>query len=228
MEYIIILISCIAIVFIKIIMNINFNNMKQIATNEELNKITEKYPNDIEICKKILKMLNNEKVQIEQDETSDTTVYLALQDKIFLGNTHGSFTRIQTIAHECLHSIQDKKLLIANFIYSNMYLLYFIVICILVILKKLPNKMLFSNILLIISFVYYVIRIFLENDAMIKARYLAEEYMNEEKISSKNEIKNIINGFENLNKDVIKGTNANIFINIMIKIVIFNVLALIF
>lgn len=228
MEYILILISCIAIVFIKIIMNINFNNMKQIATNEELNKITEKYPNNIEICKKILKMLNNEKVQIEQDETSDITVYLALQDKIFLGNTHGSFTRIQTIAHECLHSIQDKKILVANFIYSNIYLLYFIVICILVILKKLPNEMLFSNILLIISFVYYVIRIFLENDAMIKARYLAEEYMNEEKISSKNEIKNIVNGLDNLNKDVIKGTNTNIFINIMIKIVIFNVLALIF
>ena len=202
--------------------------MKQIATNEELNKITENYPNNIEICKKILKMLNNEKVQIEQDETSDTTVYLALQDKICLGNMHGSFTRIQTIAHECLHSIQDIKLLIVNFIYSNMYLLYFIVICILVILKKLPNEMLFSNILLIISFIYYVIRIFLENDAMIKARYLAEQYMNEENISSKDEIKNIVNGFENLNKDVIKGTNTSIFINIMIKIVIFNVLALIF
>mgnify|MGYP003296040282 CR=1 FL=1 len=114
MEYILILILCIAIIFIKIIMNTNIRQMKKIATKEELNKITEQYPENIEICKKILKKLNNEKVQIEQDETSDTTVYIAILDKISLGNTHASFTRIQTIAHECLHSIQDKKILLAN------------------------------------------------------------------------------------------------------------------
>ena len=73
-----------------------------------------------------------------------------LTNKILVGNTHGSFTRIQTIAHECLHSIQDRKILIFNFIYSNIYFLYWIIICGLVIFKKLSNEMIYANILLIL------------------------------------------------------------------------------
>ena len=33
--------------------------------------------------------------------------------------------------------------------------------------------------------VYYMVRAFLENDAMIKARYLAKEYMEKKKIKAK-------------------------------------------
>ena len=150
------------------------------------------------------------------------------QDKISIGNTHKSFTRIQTMAHECLHSIQDRKMLIFNFIYSNIYLLYFVIICILIILKKLDNVMLYSNIFLILSFIYYVIRIYLENDAMIKAEYLTKEYMEEQKISTKEEINQITEELKSINKKCIKGTNGNIFIKIMVKVVLFSVLALIF
>lgn len=145
-----------------------------------------------------------------------------------IGNTHNSFTRIQTMAHEALHSIQDRKLLLFNFIYSNIYLLYFIVISVLVILKKIPNTLLFTNILLILSFIYYVIRVYLENDAMIKAEYVAKEYMEEENISTKEELNKVVEGFKMLNKDCIKGTNLSLFINILLKVIIFNVLALIF
>lgn len=228
MEYTLILILCIAIIFINIIMKSDMKKMQEIATNEKLNKKTDKYPSDIEICKKILEKVNNQKVTVEQDQKSEATIYIAFLDKISLGNMHASFTRIQTIAHECLHSIQDKKILLANFIYSNIYLLYFLITSILLVMKKLPNEMLFSNILLVMGFVYYVIRVFLENDAMIKARYLAEEYLREIKISSEEDIKSIVNGYEELNKHGIKAINAGIFTNIMIKVVIFNVLALIF
>ena len=132
------------------------------------------------------------------------------------------------MAHECLHSIQDRKMLIFNFIYSNIYIMYFVVICILAIINKLPNEIMFSNILLILSFIYYVIRIFLENDAMIKAEYVAKEYMEEQNISSPEEIKKVCDGFRKLNDGCIKGTNCSLFVKIMIKVVIFNVLALIF
>lgn len=228
MELIIIIISLIAILLTYWLMKFNMKELENIANNEELNQIANKYPTNTEICKKILKKLNNQNVKIEESPESESTLYMAISNKIIIGNTHNSFTRIQTMAHEALHSIQDRKLLLFNFIYSNIYLLYFIVISVLVILKKLPNTLLFTNILLILSFIYYVVRVYLENDAMIKAEYVAKEYMEEENISTKEELNKVVEGFKMLNKDCIKGTNLSLFINILLKVIIFNVLALIF
>lgn len=228
MELIIIIVAIIAIIVVAIMMNINVKKLEKIALNSELNEIAKKYPNNKEICKSILEKLGNKTTKIEEDEKSESTLYIAMQDKISIGNTHESFTRIQTMAHECLHSVQDRKMLIFNFVYSNIYLVYFFVICILVIIGKLPNEMMFSNILLILSFVYYVVRTFLENDAMIKAEYVAKEYMEEQGISSKEEIEKVVQGFKELNAGCIKGTDCSLFIKIMIKVVIFGVLALIF
>lgn len=228
MELIIIVMAIIAIIVVHSMMKTNVKELEKIALNQELNKIAKKYPKNTEICKSILKKLGNKTTQIEEDINSEATLYIAIQDKISIGNTHESFTRIQTMAHECLHSIQDRKMLIFNFIYSNIYILYFFLICILVIIKKLPNEMMFSNILLILSFVYYIIRIFLENDAMIKAEYVAKEYMEEKGLATDEEIDKVVDGFKELNKKCIKGTNGSLFVKIMIKVVIFNTLALIF
>ena len=228
MELIIILVAIIAIVVVSIIMKANAKELEKIALNTELNEIAKKYPSNIEISKDILKKLGNQTTKIENDPNSEMTLYIAVQDKISIGNMHDSFTRIQTIAHECLHSIQDKKLLMFNFIYSNIYITYFTIICILVIIGRLPNEMMFSNILLILSFIYYVIRTFLENDAMFKAEYLAKEYMEEHPVVSKEETIKLCMGFKKLNDGCIKGTNCSLFVKIMIKVVIFNALALIF
>ena len=228
MELIIIIVAIIAIITIFFMMKTNVKELEKIALDKELNSIAEKFPDNTEICKSILKKLENETTQIEEAQKSEATLYITIQDKISIGNTHKSFTRIQTITHECLHSIQDKKMLIFNFIYSNIYLLYFAIICILVILKKLDNTMMYSNIFLILSFIYYVVRVFLENDAMIKAQYIAKEYMQEQAVATEEEVNKIFEGFQNLNKELIKGTNCNLFTGIMIKLVIFNALALIF
>ena len=228
MELIIIIVAIIAIITIFFMMKTNVKELEKIALDKELNSIAEKFPDNIEIGKAILEKLKNKTTKIEEDKESEATLYIAIQDKISIGNTHKSFTRIQTITHECLHSIQDKKMLIFNFIYSNIYLLYFAIICILVILKKLDNTMMYSNIFLILSFIYYVIRVFLENDAMIKAQYIAKEYMQEQEVVTEEEVNKIYEGFQNLNKGLIKDTNSRLFTGIMIKLVIFNVLALIF
>ena len=228
MELIIIIVAVIAIIIVNSMMKMNIKELEKIALDDELKKISEKYPKNKDICKNILKKLGNELTKIEENTTSEATLYIAIQDKISIGNTHESFTRIQTIAHECLHSIQDKKIQIFNFIYSNIYRIYFFTICVLVVIKKLPKEMIFSNILLILSFIYYVIRIFLENEAMIKAEYLAKEYIKEQNISTVKEIEKLCNGFKKINEGCIKGTNCNLFEKIMIKVVIFNVLALIF
>lgn len=228
MELIIIIIAIIAILIIYSIMKMNIKELEKIALNSELNEIAKKYPKNIEICKLLLEKLGNKTTKIEEDKKSEATLYIAIKDKILIGNTHESFTRIQTIAHECLHSIQDRKMLIFNFIYSNIYIIYFYIICVLVIIKKLQNEMLYSNIFLIFSFIYYVVRVFLENDAMIKAQYVAKEYMEEQGSATKDEINKVVEGFNQLNKGCIKGTNCSLFIKIMIKLVVFNGLALIF
>ena len=151
-----------------------------------------------------------------------------MSNKIFIANLNKSYTRIQTIAHECLHSIQDKKILWSNFLFSNIYLIYFIIIAILGILKILPYKMLFLAIFLVLGLVYYSIRTYLENDAMIKARFLAKEYMEEKGISSKDEIESLVKKYDELNDIGIKFTNFKFFEGIIIKAVILSFIFMIF
>ena len=228
MELIIIIVALIAIIVVNSIMKINIKELEKIALDEGLNKITKKYPKNTEICADILEILGNKTTKIEEDATSEATLYLVTHDKISIGNTHESFTRIQTMAHECLHSIQDKKMLLFNFVFSNIYFIYFIFTCILLVARKLPNEMMFSNILLILSLIYYVTRIFLENDAMIKAEFVAKDYIQKQNISSKEEVERLCEGFKKINDQGIKGTNCSLFAKNMIKVVIFNALALIF
>ena len=111
MEVLIILLICIlSLLILDIIFKINIKNVKQIGENKELDELTEKYPSNIDICKSILEMLNNKTVKIEENKDSNTSLYIAISNKISIANVRGSFTRIQTIAHECLHSIQDRRI----------------------------------------------------------------------------------------------------------------------
>ena len=229
MEFIVLLIIVIVVYLIlRFIFDFNVKKIKELGEDKELDKLTQKYPENVEICKWYLKKLKNKNVKIEEDKNYNATLYLVMSNKIFIANLKESYTRIQTIAHECLHSIQDRKILIFNFIYSNIYFLYWIIICGLVIFKKLSNEMIYANILLILSFIYYTVRVFLENDAMIKAEFIAKEYMEKQPKAIEQEINEVVNGFKQLNRGCIKGTNCSLFINIMIKFVIFSVLALIF
>lgn len=225
MEYLIISISLVIIVIVlKIIFDVNINELKKIGKNQRLDEVTKKYPDNIEICKEYLRSLGNEDVKIEENQDSEASLYIAISNKILIANIKDSYTRIQTIAHECLHSIQDKKILIFNFIYSNIYILYFFIINILCLFKLLPQKSAFLCILIILGMLYYAIRIYLENDAMIKARYLAKEYMEEVNISPRQEIDEILQNYDNLNKCAVKAVNYNLFCNVMICNIIFSII----
>ena len=196
--------------------------------DEQLNKIAEKYPDNEKIAKKILEKIKNEKVKIEKNKESENTMYIAITDKIIIGNTKGSYTRIQTMAHECLHSIQPRTTLIFNFIYSNIYMIFYLVMLIMIITKIKLNEMLLINIFLIMSIIYYMIRIYLEDEAMYKAKNLAKEYMEEVAVSEKEEVITIVDGFERLNKAGIKSVHYSTFTGILLKVIIFNIVALIF
>lgn len=221
MEFIVLLIIMILIyIVLRFMFDVNIKKLKRIGEDRELDELTQKYPENIEMCKWYLKKLNNENVKIEEDKNSNATLYLVMSNKIFIANLKNSYTRIQTIAHECLHSIQSKKLLWFNFVFSNVYLIYFVVVCVLAIFKILPCKMLFLSILMLFGFVYYAVRTYLENDAMIKARFLAKEYMQEMKISDQKEIDRIVDKYDELNNAGIRITNFKFLSNVLIKNII--------
>ncbi len=222
MEYLALaIIILIIVIILKFIFGYQLKELKEIGKDEELDKLANKYPENIEMCKTYLEMLDNKNVEIEENKETKTSLYIAITNKISIANVRNTYTRIQTIAHECLHSVQDRKLLLFNFWFSNFYLIYFFIICILEIFNILPYKNIFLSILIILSFVYYMVRAFLENDAMIKAKFLAKQYMEDIKISTKEEIEKIVSGFEKINNKGIKCINYNLFLGCMIKILIF-------
>lgn len=228
MEFIIIAtVSMILVIILKYIFGYNIKKIKKLGENNELDEISKKYPSNIEMCREYLEKLNNQNVKIEENKDTEASLYIAITNKISIANITNTYTRIQTIAHECLHSVQDRKILMFNFIFSNIYLLYFIIICVLALFKMLPNEMMFLNIFLIFSMVYYMVRIYLENDAMIKARFLAKEYMEEAKISTPKEIEKIVEGFDTINNLGIKCINYHFFLMAMIKVFIFSIICFI-
>ena len=219
---IIIMLLAVVLLVLAKVYDINMRKLKQFVEYEEkkFNKLIEGYPSNIEICKYILNKLNNSTVKIVEDKEAKTSMYIALSDKIIIADVKRSYTRIQTIAHECLHSVQKRKMQVFNFIYSNIYLLYFIIVTILAILNKLQDSMLYIAIMILFSYIYYFVRSYLENDAMIKAKYLAKEFMEEVKISSDEEIDKIIKSYEKLNDIGIKTVNYQLMLETLIKVII--------
>lgn len=226
MSYIVILlISIIATIILKIIINTKIKDIKDIAENHKLDNISNKFSDNIEICKSILKTIKNDNVNIKENTENKSSFYFIATNTINIANIKGSFTRIQTIAHECIHSIQDKKILWFNYIFSNIYIIYFILISILTIFKVINSYQIWLSILFIANTVWIFVREFLETDAMTRARYLAEKYIeseNKEKnIVTKEEIKNLLDEYDKLNEKGIKLANFQLFLSGMLKIIIY-------
>ncbi len=219
-----ILILIIGIILLTICLNIKLKDikkLKQISEDKELNNIVDKFPEDKQICKEILKQLENENVTIEEDNDSKTSLYLVMQNKILIGKIN-SFARIQTIAHECAHSVQNKVVLKSNYVISNINNLFFIILIILRLLKILNSE---ASLILIIAFIVmqvinYIIRSYLETEAMVKAEYVAKEYIEKSKITNETENKKITNGYREINKIGVKLYNYTLILKSVVKIII--------
>lgn len=235
MEYIItIVIMVISIVLLKIGLNIHLKDIKQIKEigyDKELNKIASKFPENKEICTKILEKLGNQKVKIEEEKDSKTSLYIAVSDKIIIANIKDTFTRIQTIAHECMHSVQSRTMLLFNFIFSNIFIVYFLAAIFLVIFNVLGG-FIFIRIYIGVAIVSYAVKSYLETDAMTKAFYVAKEYMeeynSENEVVTKEEINLLLNNMEKLNKIGIPLTNFYLLAGFLAKIIFLCVIGLIF
>lgn len=228
MEYLEILIaSLLVIIVVYLVFEVNMKKIKKAGENKRLDELTSRFPENEEICKTILKKLENEKVKIKENEDKEnkTSLYVAISNTIFIANIKGTYTRIQTIAHECLHSIQNRRMLMFNFYYSNIYLLYFALSIILTIFEVFKNYNLQIIILLLMSFVYYVVRSYLETDAMIKAKYVAEDYMKEyikqNEVCTEKEVEEISNQYTKINKLGIPAYNFILFLNCILKVGIY-------
>lgn len=234
MEYIILIIILILIlVILKIGLNIRIKDIKkikEIAYSDENNKLIEKIPTNKQMCREILEMLDNEDVIMEdtQDEKSKTSLYLVMSNKIIIANIDNTFTRIQTIAHECIHSIQDKIMLKINFILSNINMLYFLVISILTIVCNLNANVrnLLLAILTALQFVLFVIRNSLELDAMTRAEGVAKEYI--EQNLTKEDTNTIIKKYKELNNIGIKLYTYMLVAKVTIKPIIYCMILIIF
>lgn len=214
---IIFILVVITIIILKLILGSNKKIIMQIANNEKLNNIVQKLPDNINICKDILKKLKNEKVKIEEQENTNCFYFIAT-DKIILNKDKKYFTRVQTIAHECIHSIQDKKILWFNYIFANLLNIFWLAITILTITGVITQYALFSTIILISIIIFYVIRSYLEIEAMTKAKYIAKEYLEENKVK---ETKEIVEEYEKLNDVGIKYTCYKLIISKLYLLLIY-------
>ena len=137
MYFVIIIIFLIFLLVLKIGLNIKIKDvkrLKQLSQDNTLNKITNVFPKNKEMCEEILDKLNNKNIEIEElgeNSKSQTSLYLVIQNKIIIANIKDNFARIQTIIHECIHSIQNKKILKLIKIFYYIRKLYFLRICIL-------------------------------------------------------------------------------------------------
>jgi len=210
------------------IFRISLKKAKDLEENKQKQKITDRFPENIEIAKEMLEMLDNRDVEIEQAKDTKTSLYIAVTNKILIADLKDNYGRIQTIAHECMHSVQDRRLLMFNFLFSNISILYFIVITILSICNIVKNNILQIFILLLFAFIQIVVRSYLEIDAMTKSKYLAKEYIEKKNLCTKKETEELINEYDKINKLGIPFTIDHLITSGLIRISIYILITIIF
>lgn len=203
----------------------DFKKLRGIVEDEKLTETIKNFPSNTEICKQTLKKLNKEDVKVEKDNSSKTSVYLVLKNKIVMGKAN-VITRIQTVIHECIHSTQDKRLLKFNVIFANINNLYLLIISIL----SLFNKISYSTaticlwVLALMQLTLYAVRSFLETDAMTRAEFMARDYIEETGYVSQEEKEKIIQTYKDVNKVGIKSYNYVLLMKALIKLLIYAII----
>ena len=230
LEISVIIVCIITLILLKIFSNINFKELKKlkIRKSEELEKLSDKFPEEEKICKDILNKLNNtSQVKVEKEPEYESCLYTIFNNKITLGKFKQQYIKIQTIAHECIHSCQSKITLWSNFIFTNIYLIYFYTIVILTIFNKLSYTNIHMIILIFLSIIQYIIRYSLEYEAMIKARFIAKEYIEENNILNTEETEKLIHEYDEINSIGIPFMNYYLISMNIVKIIIFSIISLI-
>lgn len=222
-EIVIISICILAIIASKIAWGIKIKELRTFKDkqNKKLDEITKKLPDNKTVCREILERLDNQSnVAIKEDDETANCLYMVFNNTILLGKFKADFIRIQTIAHECLHSIQNKVTLWFNYLFSIVYLLYFYITTILTIFNIIGNTNIHIIILLVFSFLQYAIRSYLETDAMTKAPYIAKDYLTDKQVSSE-DIGKIMAEYKEINSVGIPFVNFELISKNILRVIIY-------
>lgn len=224
-----IILCAITLILLKIFLNIKFRKIKDLnkRKSEELEKIANKFPESNKICEDILNSLDNKNVEIKIEPEYGSCLYTVFNNTITIGKFNQDYMKIQTIAHECIHSTQSKITLWSNFIFTNIYLIYFGVVLILVFLNKLQYSSVHILTLLFLSIIQYIVRNGLEVDAMTRAKYIAKEYIEKNKLLSEYEEEKLLKEYDEINKIGIPFISYCLIINNIVKIVFFCIAVLV-
>lgn len=229
MENIILISICLLIIILlKFIFKINYKKAKKLENNQDLQRITDRFPENIDIAKEMLCMINNKDVKIEEAKDTKTSLYIAISNKIVIADMKNNYARIQTIAHECLHSIQDRTMLIFNFIFSNITIVYWIFAVVLTICNVFKNTLLQTIILILLYFIQTIVRAYLETDAMIKSKFLAKEYIEKKELCTEEEKEKLILEYDRINSIGIPFYIYILILTAMIKVGIYIIISVFF
>lgn len=217
------------LLILKIIFNAKAKDIKKFESDEELEKIVEKLPDNEQLARIYLQKLNNNTVKIDKwnDEKIKTSIYNAMTNTITIGKINKMYTRIQTIAHECLHSVQPKRILKFNFWFSNIYLIYFIVLLVLTLFKIIEETNIQIFILLMLGIIQYSIKSYLEQDAMTKAKYLVNEYFETNNDIGSTEKEKLVKKYEQLNEKAIPFVSYSLIFSELLKILLYLIIVII-
>lgn len=146
-----------------------------------MNKILQKKPE--EICKDILKLVNNETVNVEIDEESKSNLYVFLTNTMYISNKtkksksidEQNKSKVLVIAHECAHSLQSKAIQLMNFLLANLEIILFVVVIITRIFFRRVDLLVSTY--FVISILSIIIRWYLEMDATINSVKITTIYM---------------------------------------------------
>ena len=230
-EIIVIIIGVITLILLKFFLTISFKKMKELdlTASEEVKEIANRFPKDEQICRDILKKLNHtgKEVKIKEEPQYTSCLYTVFNNTITIGKFQQDYMKIQTLAHECIHACQSKRTLWSNFIITNLYLLYFITILILTFLNKIPDTTVQLFILFAFGMIQYIVRFSLENEAMIRARYVAKEYIEENKLLTKQEEFKLLEAYDKVNEIGIPFMNYDLISMNILKLIFYALVSLI-
>lgn len=151
---------------------------KTSTDRKKADAIVEKLPSNTEIASDVFNMIENTTTKMVLEESTKASYYVFLTDTIYLSNNaevKNRYTRLCTLCHEMIHSIQPKWLQKLNFAFSNFELLSFIVILILFFLKIAVPYLL--GIYIVILILSSIPRIVLETEAILKSVLLSKKYL---------------------------------------------------
>lgn len=134
----------------------------------------------ISVCEKILKLLKNTTTKVKVKENLKGSYYAYITDTIYLPKENINEDveeRLIVICHECIHSVQSKKMHKINFILSNFEILLSIILLISICLK---TSFLWILVLVYLTTLVFsiIIRVILEKDAVKRSFPLTMNVIN--------------------------------------------------